>query len=74
MTAIGLGLWQGELLRLRWADANLEAGTLAVPHSRNPRSGEFAEPKADGPRRALRLGAELTGALGTVDGGRFQSD
>lgn len=63
MTAIGLGLRQGEILGLRWADVNLEAGTLTVRHTRNSRTGALAEPKTERSRRSLRLGAELTTAL-----------
>ena len=63
MTAIGLGLRQGELLALRWSDVNLEAGTLTVSHTRNARTGELAEPKTERSRRRLRLGVELMAAL-----------
>src|SRR4029453_9250839 len=63
MTAIGLGLRQGELLGLRWSDVNPDAGTLTVRHTRNSRTGALAEPKTERSRRTLRLGAELTGAL-----------
>ena len=63
MTAIGLGLRQGELLALRWSDVNLDAGTLTVRHTRNSRTGTLAEPKTERSRRTLRLGAELAGAL-----------
>jgi integrase len=63
MTAIGLGLRQGELLALRWSDVNLEAGTLMVRHTRNARTGELASPKTERSRRTLRLGNHLVSAL-----------
>jgi integrase len=63
MTAIGLGLRQGELLGLRWSDVNLDAGTLTVRHTRNIRTGELAEPKTERSRRTLRLGSQLVAAL-----------
>jgi integrase len=63
MTAIGLGLRQGELLALRWGDVNVDAGTLTVRHPRNSRTGALAEPKTERSRRTLRLGAELANAL-----------
>jgi integrase len=63
MTAIGLGLRQGELLGLRWSDVNLDAGTLTIRHTRNSRTGALAEPKTERSRRTLRLGGELTSAL-----------
>jgi integrase len=63
MTAIGLGLRQGELLALRWSDVSLDAGTVTVRHTRNVRTGELAEPKTERSRRTLRLGAELRAAL-----------
>lgn len=63
MTAIGLGLRQGELLALRWSDVNLDAGTLTVQHTRNSRTGALAEPKTERSGRTLRLGGELAGGL-----------
>jgi integrase len=63
MTAIGLGLRQGELLGLRWSDVNPDAGTLTVRHTRNSRTGALAEPKTERSRRTLRLGGELTATL-----------
>jgi integrase len=51
VTAIALGLRKGELLALRWADVDLEAGTLAV---RNTIHGtELARPKTERGRRTL---------------------
>ena len=78
MTAVGLGLRQGELLGLRWADVNLEAGTLAVRHTRNSRTGALAEPKTERSRRSDRLrngptrssvGGPPPAADGGMDGG-----
>jgi integrase len=63
MVAVGLGLRQGELLGLRWADVNLDAGMLAVRHTRSMKTGLLAEPKTEGSRRTLRLGGELTAEL-----------
>ncbi len=63
MAAVGLGLRQGELLGLRWADVNLEAGSVQIRHTRNAKTGELGEPKTERSRRTLRLGGELAAAL-----------
>jgi integrase len=63
MAAVGLGLRQGELLGLRWSDVNPDAGTVAIRHTRNAKTGELAEPKTERSRRTLRLGGELPAAL-----------
>ena len=44
MVAIHTGLRRGELLGLKWADADLEAGTLTVRRSLNV-DGTFKAPK-----------------------------
>ncbi len=52
--AVMTGLRQGELLGLRWADVDIEAGTLTVRFQLNHR-GEFAQPKTRAARRTMRL-------------------
>jgi integrase len=47
--ALATGLRQGELLALRWADVDLERGTLAGRHTLEVVLGEgprFSEPKS----------------------------
>jgi integrase len=55
LTALGLGARQGELLALRWADVDLEAGTVTIRATLDPLSGELGEPKTEHSRRTLRL-------------------
>jgi integrase len=54
MAAIGLGLRQGELLGLRWADVDLDAGTVTVRHTRNAHDKSLAEPKTNPSGRSGR--------------------
>lgn len=63
VTAIGLGLRQGELLGLRWPDVDLEGGSLTIRQQLSQRTGTLAVPKTERSRRTLRLGSEVTAAL-----------
>jgi integrase len=63
LTAIGLGLRQGELLGLRWADVDLEGGMMAVRHTLQISTRTLADPKTERARRLLRLPAEVLDAL-----------
>ncbi len=65
LTALGLGLRQGELLGLRWQDADLTAGTISVAHTlqRIGRVVSLAEPKTSKSRRTLALPAPVLAAL-----------
>jgi integrase len=63
ITAIGLGLRQGELLGLRWADVDLDGGSLTVTHSLSGATRQLAEPKTDQSHRTIRLGSEVAAAL-----------
>jgi integrase len=73
MLGIGCGLRPGELLGLRWADVDLEAGTLAVRHALHeitpaepgPHVLELAELKTPSSRRTLRMPAPVITALRT---------
>ena len=62
VVAIHTGLRRGELLGLKWADVDLEAGTLTVWHSLDV-DGTFKIPKNQGAERALRLTARALDAL-----------
>ena len=55
LTALGLGARQGELLALRWADLDLDVGTVTIRATLDPLSGELGEPKTEHSRRTLRL-------------------
>jgi integrase len=63
VSAIGLGLRQGELLALRWQDVDLESGRLNVRHSLTLDTRQLVEPKTDKSRRSLRLPSIVTEAL-----------
>ncbi len=60
--AVMTGLRQGELLGLRWADVDTEAGTLTVRFQLNHR-GEFAQPKTRTARRTMHLPAPVVEVL-----------
>ena len=62
VVAIHTGLRRGELLGLKWADVDLEAGTLAVWRSLDA-DGTFKTPKNRASERALRLTARALDAL-----------
>lgn len=49
------GLRQGEALALRWEDVDLEAGTLAVRHTLDPRTHKVAPTKTERSRRTVHL-------------------
>jgi integrase len=55
--ALCLGLRRGELLGLRWADVDLEAGTLEVVHALQRVGGElrFVRPKTEDSERTIPL-------------------
>jgi len=57
VTAVNSGLRQGELLGLRWRDANLDLAFLSVSRVLYKRRGvcEFKEPKSDHSRRRVNL-------------------
>ncbi len=63
--AVTAGLRQGELLGLRWADIDLEAGTLTVKRSlRYEKDGPYyTEGKRDRSRRRVELGASTVAAI-----------
>ena len=63
VSAIGLGLRQGELLALRWRDVDLDAGTVKVRHTLTLETRELAEPKTELARRTLRMPASVLEAL-----------
>lgn len=63
--ALTLGLRRGELLGLRWADVDLDAGRLRVARTLQRVNGEIAlkEPKTERSRRTLSLGPAAVAAL-----------
>jgi integrase len=64
--AMAVGLRQSEALALRWADIDLEQGTLTVHRGVHRVRGQglvYEEPKADRGRRTLALQAPLVEAL-----------
>jgi integrase len=63
--AVALGLRQGEALGLRWADVDLDAGTLRVAVALQRIDGElrFVEPKSQRSRRTLPLPPRVVAAL-----------
>ncbi len=65
LLAVTAGLRQGELLGLRWADIDLEAGTLSVKRSlRYEKNGPYyTEGKRDRSRRRVELGASTVAAI-----------
>ncbi len=62
IVAIHTGLRRGELLGLKWADVDLESGTLAVRRSLDV-DGTFKTPKNQAAKRTLRLTARALAAL-----------
>ena len=62
--AIHTGLRRGELLGLKWTDADLEAGTLAVRRSLDG-DGTFKVPKNQAASRTLKLTSRALDALKT---------
>lgn len=63
VSAIGLGMRQGELLALRWSDVDLDAETVTVRHTLSATTRTLTEPKTDRARRTLRLPGEALDAL-----------
>lgn len=63
--ALACGLRVGEALGLRWADVDLEAGTLSVQRSLQRLDGEwlFLEPKTKRSRRTIPLPTPVVQAL-----------
>lgn len=64
--ALAVGLRQSEALALRWADIDLDQGTLTVRRGVHRVAGRgliYEEPKADRSRRTLALPAPLVEAL-----------
>jgi integrase len=63
--ALFLGLRQGEILGLRWADVDLEAGTLSVTQALQRVDGALIlrAPKTEKSRRRLTLPATVVAAL-----------
>ena len=64
VVAIHTGLRRGELLGLKWTDADLEAGTLTVRRSLDV-DGTFKVPKNRAARRTLKLTPRALDALKT---------
>jgi integrase len=62
VVAIHTGLRRGELLGLKWMDADLEAGTLMVRRSLDV-DGTFKTPKNQAARRTLKLTHQALDAL-----------
>ncbi|MGD9891152.1 MAG: tyrosine-type recombinase/integrase [Dehalococcoidia bacterium] len=67
MLTLATGLRRGEVLGLRWADVDLDAGTLTVRGQYQRMEGvwTFVEPKSDTSRRALALPGFVIAALRT---------
>jgi integrase len=66
--ALAVGLRQSEALGLRWADVNLDEGTLTVRRGIHRVVGQglvYEEPKAERSRRTLALPNQLVEALRT---------
>lgn len=64
--ALAVGLRQSEALGLRWADVNLDTGSLSVRRGLHRVTGQgvvFEEPKSERSRRTLALPAQLVEAL-----------
>jgi integrase len=62
VVAIHTGLRRGELLGLKWTDADLNAGTLTVRHSLDV-DGTFKTPKNRAAKRTLKLTPRALDAL-----------
>lgn len=63
VAAIGTGLRQGELLGLRWADVDMDAGTLTVRNTLQRVTRKLAEPKTERARRTLTMPGAVVDAL-----------
>ena len=64
IVAITAGLREGELLRLKWQDVDLEARTLSVRRTLSEaRSGRFFESPKNGKGRSINLTTRATDAL-----------
>jgi integrase len=64
--ALAVGLRQSEALGLRWADVDLDKGTLSVRRGLHRVSGQgfvYEEPKAERSRRTLALPSQLAEGL-----------
>lgn len=64
--ALAVGLRQSEALALRWADVDLDRGTLSVRRGLHRVSGQglvYEEPKAERSRRTVALPTPLVDAL-----------
>ena len=63
--AVHTGLRQGELLELRWADVDLDAGRLSVRHSLKVTEDglDFGPPKNNASRRSVPLNKTAVRAL-----------
>jgi len=64
VVAIHTGLRRGEMLGLKWTDADLEAGTLTVRRSLDV-DGTFKTPKNRAAKRTLKLTRQALNALQT---------
>jgi integrase len=60
--ALTVGMRQGEMLGLQWADVDLKAGRLSVTHTMTD-TGELTEPKTAKSRRLVELPAMAVEAL-----------
>jgi integrase len=62
---LALGLRQGEILGLRWADVDLEGGTIRVTQALQRVNGrlDFVEPKSLSSRRTIPMPATVARAL-----------
>ena len=63
VTALGTGLRQGELLALRWQDADLERGELTVRHTLGRFTRALEPTKTERSRRTVRLPRRVVEAL-----------
>lgn len=65
VTALGLGLREGEIMGLRWEDVDLELGVLRVRHALQYHGGRpvLVEPKSETSRRTMPLPAPVAEAL-----------
>jgi integrase len=63
VTAVSLGMREGELLGLRWSDVDLDMGTLTITHTLQPDTLELAEPKTERSKRTLVLPVGVATAL-----------
>jgi integrase len=63
VTAVGLGLRQGEALALRWEDVDLDRGLVHVRHTLRRGDRQIAEPKTERSRRTLLMPAEVVSAV-----------